>query len=115
MKADTDFRLVLEGKASNGGFAIDHLVFYQGKCTSKWAFINDVIQVGGGGCCHFFDAMYEFVSKTPILGLQRFKNAFNICDVIHRRLPNCNYNLHQNGNYQKMFQQVLYQSYDVVK
>jgi hypothetical protein len=35
VKADTDFRLVLEGKASNGGFAIDHLVFYQGKCTSK--------------------------------------------------------------------------------
>jgi hypothetical protein len=35
VNADTDFRLVLEGKASNGGFAIDHLVFYPGKCTSK--------------------------------------------------------------------------------
>lgn len=35
VQADVDFRLVLEGKASNGGFAIDHLVFYQGKCSSK--------------------------------------------------------------------------------
>jgi hypothetical protein len=31
----TDFRLVLEGKASNGGFAIDQLVFTPGKCKSK--------------------------------------------------------------------------------
>ena len=35
IKADADFRLVLEGKASNGGFAIDHLVFSDGKCSSK--------------------------------------------------------------------------------
>ena len=40
VKADTDFRLVLEGKASNGGFAIDHLVFSQGKCTSKFHAIS---------------------------------------------------------------------------
>ena len=30
-----DFRLVLEGKASNGGFAIDQLTFNQGDCASK--------------------------------------------------------------------------------
>ena len=29
------FRLVLEGKASNGGFAIDQLTFNPGDCTSK--------------------------------------------------------------------------------
>ena len=30
-----DFRLVLEGKASNGGFAIDQLTFYPGDCPSE--------------------------------------------------------------------------------
>ena len=30
-----DFRLVLEGKASNGGFAIDQLTFNQGDCASR--------------------------------------------------------------------------------
>ena len=30
-----DFRLVLEGKASNGGFAIDQLTFNQGDCASE--------------------------------------------------------------------------------
>ena len=29
-----DFRLVLEGKASNGGFAIDQLEFNPGECKS---------------------------------------------------------------------------------
>jgi hypothetical protein len=29
------FRLVLEGKASNGGFAIDQLTFNPGDCTSE--------------------------------------------------------------------------------
>ena len=29
-----DFRLVLEGKASNGGFAIDQLTFNSGDCAS---------------------------------------------------------------------------------
>ena len=33
--AASDFRLVLEGKATNGGFAIDQLVFTPGKCKSK--------------------------------------------------------------------------------
>ena len=33
--ATSDFRVVLEGKASNGGFAIDQLVFTPGRCTSK--------------------------------------------------------------------------------
>ena len=31
-----DFRLYLEGKASNGGFAIDQLTFYPGDCPSKF-------------------------------------------------------------------------------
>ena len=33
--ARTDFRLTLEGRASNGGFAIDQLVFSPGRCTSE--------------------------------------------------------------------------------
>ena len=33
--AASDFRLVLEGKATNGGFAIDQLVFTPGKCKSE--------------------------------------------------------------------------------
>lgn len=32
------FRLVLEGKASNGGFAIDQLTFNPGDCPSRNAF-----------------------------------------------------------------------------
>ncbi len=35
VSAASDFRLVLEGKASNGGFAIDQLVFTPGGCKSK--------------------------------------------------------------------------------
>ena len=31
----SDFRLVLEGKASNGGFAIDDFVFSTGRCPSE--------------------------------------------------------------------------------
>lgn len=31
----TDFRIVLEGKATNGGFAIDDISFSTGTCTSK--------------------------------------------------------------------------------
>jgi len=33
--ASSDFRLVLEGKATNGGFAIDQLVFTPGKCKTR--------------------------------------------------------------------------------
>ena len=32
----SDFRVVMEGKATNGGFAIDQLVFSRGKCDSKY-------------------------------------------------------------------------------
>jgi hypothetical protein len=35
VNSQSDFRLVMEGKASNGGFAIDQLVFSPGKCDSK--------------------------------------------------------------------------------
>ena len=35
VNAQSDFRLVLEGKATNGGFAVDQLIFYPGKCESK--------------------------------------------------------------------------------
>ena len=31
----SDLRLVIEGKATNGGFAIDQLVFTPGRCSSK--------------------------------------------------------------------------------
>ena len=31
----SDFRVVMEGKATNGGFAIDQLIFSRGKCESK--------------------------------------------------------------------------------
>ena len=30
-----DSRIYLEGKASNGGFAIDQLTFYPGECASR--------------------------------------------------------------------------------
>ena len=30
-----DFRLVIQGKASNGGFAIDQLTFSSGECASR--------------------------------------------------------------------------------
>ena len=32
----SDFRVVMEGKATNGGFAIDQLVFSRGKCESMY-------------------------------------------------------------------------------
>lgn len=35
VSSQTDFRLILEGKASNGGFAIDQLVFSPGKCGTR--------------------------------------------------------------------------------
>ena len=35
VNGQSDFRVVLEGKASNGGFAVDQLVFTHGKCESK--------------------------------------------------------------------------------
>jgi hypothetical protein len=31
----TDFRIVFEGKATNGGFAIDDIIFSTGSCTGK--------------------------------------------------------------------------------
>ena len=34
VNAQSDFRLILEGKATNGGFAVDQLIFYPGKCES---------------------------------------------------------------------------------
>ena len=36
VNAQSDFRLILEGKATNGGFAVDQLIFYPGKCESKF-------------------------------------------------------------------------------
>ena len=35
MDSTADFRLLMEGKASNGGFAIDQLIFTPGGCSSK--------------------------------------------------------------------------------
>lgn len=35
MATNSDFRLTLEGKATNGGFAIDQLVFSPGKCSTR--------------------------------------------------------------------------------
>ncbi len=37
--ATSDFRLIMEGKASNGGFAIDQLIFSPGKCESELQFL----------------------------------------------------------------------------
>jgi hypothetical protein len=31
----SDFKIVMEGKATNGGYAIDQLVFSPGKCSRK--------------------------------------------------------------------------------
>ena len=31
----SDFKIIMEGKATNGGYAIDQLVFSSGKCSSK--------------------------------------------------------------------------------
>ena len=36
VSAASDFRLVMEGKASNGGFAIDQLIFSEGECSSEF-------------------------------------------------------------------------------
>jgi hypothetical protein len=36
--AQSDFRLVLEGQAANGGFAVDDLRFSPGSCSSKIIF-----------------------------------------------------------------------------
>ena len=36
VNARSDFRVVMEGKATNGGFAIDQLVFSPGKCDSEY-------------------------------------------------------------------------------
>lgn len=34
--ASTDFRIILEGQATNGGFAVDDITFTPGSCTSKY-------------------------------------------------------------------------------
>jgi hypothetical protein len=34
--AQTDFRLMLEGQATNGGFAVDDLMFSPGSCSSEF-------------------------------------------------------------------------------
>ena len=39
----SDFTLVMEGKATNGGFAIDQLVFTPGRCKRKCASNTDNI------------------------------------------------------------------------
>ena len=31
----SDFKIVMEGRATNGGYAVDQLVFSPGKCSSK--------------------------------------------------------------------------------
>ena len=36
VEAQTDFRLMLEGQATNGGFAVDDLTFSRGFCSSKY-------------------------------------------------------------------------------
>ena len=47
------FRLVLEGKASNGGFAIDQLTFNPGDCPSRISVLIIGANDGHGGlpCC----------------------------------------------------------------
>jgi hypothetical protein len=34
--AQTDFRIMLEGQAMNGGFAVDDLMFSPGSCSSEF-------------------------------------------------------------------------------
>lgn len=36
--ASTDFRIVLSGQATNGGFAVDDITFSSGSCPSKYYF-----------------------------------------------------------------------------
>ncbi len=36
VSSNSAFRLAFEGKASNGGFAIDQLVFSPGRCSSEY-------------------------------------------------------------------------------
>ena len=50
-----DFRLVLEGKASNGGFAIDQLTFNSGDCASMNA---------GQKPCHFINHLLQRSSRV---------------------------------------------------
>jgi hypothetical protein len=38
--AQTDFRIILEGQAMNGGFAVDDLMFSPGSCSSELIFCD---------------------------------------------------------------------------
>lgn len=40
--ASTDFRIVLSGQATNGGFAVDDITFSSGSCPSKYHFKNQL-------------------------------------------------------------------------
>jgi len=40
--AQTDFHIILEGQATNGGFAVDDLMFSPGSCSSKFTFQGEV-------------------------------------------------------------------------
>ena len=48
-----------------------------------WAFINDVMQVGGGGGQHFGETMYKSVSETAIVCCQMRLWGSTLNDVIY--------------------------------
>lgn len=43
--ASTDFRIVLSGQATNGGFAVDDITFSSGSCPSKYLFKTNKISI----------------------------------------------------------------------
>ena len=54
VNARSDFKIVMEGKATNGGYAIDQLVFSPGKCSSKLLFSSIVYN-------YFHDKTWFFI------------------------------------------------------
>lgn len=45
LDASTDFRIILEGQATNGGFAVDDITFSPGACPSKCCSIHNMLTI----------------------------------------------------------------------
>ena len=62
-----DFRLYLEGKASNGGFAIDQLTFYPGECPSKSILLVYEILMNSFQTAQKAQEMYQEINEFYLL------------------------------------------------
>lgn len=61
VEASKDFHIVLEGQATNGGFAVDDITFTPGSCPSK---------------CLVRQTFYTYVPNLPNLPLSLFFPLF---------------------------------------